>query len=162
VTYDRSMHDGSRPDPHPDSLPEPVTRHWLVLPVDPEAEPFIAWGTVEAEEYRRQPVVYRVEEYVRADAQRTDPISTILDAFAAKLTELNDRSVRLGGQALALQDPRDIALAVTFLAGMLLTWTEHDLDVDATVDALGANLVAYRLARARVDELRVDAGGDTA
>jgi hypothetical protein len=96
------------------------------------------------------------------DGSLRDPhpvtVSTILDAFAAKLTELNDRSVRLGGQALALQDPRDIALAVANLAGMLLTWTEHDLDVDATVDALGAQLVAYRLARARVDELRVDMG----
>jgi hypothetical protein len=158
MTYDRSMHDGSLPDPHPEGLPEPVTRHWLVLPVDPEAEPFIAWGSIEAEEYRRQSAVYRVEEYVRADAQRTDPISSILDAFAAKLTELNDRSVRLGGQALALQDPRDIALTVGNLAGMLLTWTEHDLNVDATVDALGAQLVAYRLARARVDELRIDTG----
>jgi hypothetical protein len=28
----------------------------------------------------------------------------------------------------------------------------------ATVDALGSQLVAYRLARARVDELRVDTG----
>jgi hypothetical protein len=42
-------------------------KHWLVLPVDPESEPFLAWGSVEADEYRRQSAVYRVEEYVRAD-----------------------------------------------------------------------------------------------
>jgi hypothetical protein len=36
-------------------------------------------------------------------------VDDILEAFARKLTELDRRSVRLGGQALSLQDPRDIA-----------------------------------------------------
>jgi hypothetical protein len=53
-----------------------------VLPVDPEGSPFIAWGSVEADEYRRQPAAYRVEEYVRAD-QLAGAVEALREAIEA-------------------------------------------------------------------------------
>jgi hypothetical protein len=83
----------------------------------------------------------------------SDPISPILQDFARKLTELNDRQVRLTGGALSLEDPRDIAGQILCLAeslGHLVHWDEGGTQ---TVDAIAAQCIAFRLARARVDEL---------
>jgi hypothetical protein len=86
-------------------------------------------------------------------------VDEILGAFARKLTELDRRSVRLGGQALSLQDPRDIANHIhglTYGMQRFLSWDEGA--GEATVEAIGAQCIAYLLARARVDELDVTAG----
>src|SRR5689334_11371248 len=86
-------------------------------------------------------------------------VTQIQAAQAAKLTELNDRNVRLGGLALALGDPRVIAgqverLAQTVRAGVLLEGdTVHEL-----ADALAAQVIALRLSLARVEALRIDTG----
>lgn len=104
-------------------------------------------------------------EFVRADihARAVDrTVRTILDAFARKLTELDARSVRLGGQALSLGDPRDIAGQIHTLARTLEHFASWGEDGTLTAEALGAQVVAFLLARARVDELRVDAGGEAA
>jgi hypothetical protein len=63
------------------------------------------------------------------------------------------------GQALSLQDPRDIANHIhglTYGMQRFLSWDEGA--GEATVEAIGAQCIAYLLARARVDELDVAAG----
>jgi hypothetical protein len=93
----------------------------------------------------------------------TVTVSSILDRFARKLTELNDRNMRLAGQELAQEDPRDIAAQIFALA--------HNMEVFASwgeggggpfAEAIGAQAIAFLLARARVDDSRVDLGGEAA
>jgi hypothetical protein len=87
---------------------------------------------------------------------------TILRDFARKLTELDERSVRLNGGALSLQDPRDLAAHIRGLADNLehlATWGEGG---DETATAIGAQCIAFLLARARVETLDVSSGGEAA
>lgn len=90
------------------------------------------------------------------------PVDEILHAFAAKLTELDRRNVRLVGQALSLQDPRDIADHIHGLAyNLRVLHADGGVGGTSNAEAIGAQCIAYLLACARVDELDVTAG-DTA
>jgi hypothetical protein len=85
---------------------------------------------------------------------------TILMDFAQTLTELDEKQVRLVGAALSLQDPRDIANQVEQLARMLtgvLRFGDGST-ADGLANAIGAQVVAFRLARARAGELDITAG----
>lgn len=87
---------------------------------------------------------------------------TVLAAFAAKLTELDDRNVRLGGRALSLEDPRVIAGQLARQADLLRVSTilrpTDGTDPIALAYAVGAQVVALCLSIARADEMRVDSG----
>lgn len=88
-------------------------------------------------------------------------VQAVLERVARKLTELDDRSVRLGGSALSLQDPRDLAHELHRRAKTMPALVESGMPAEGMAEAVGALAVAYLLARARVDELDVSAGSDT-
>jgi hypothetical protein len=87
-------------------------------------------------------------------------VGAVMDGFARKLTALNDRHVRMNLPVLPLQDPRDIVGHIDRLAGHL-KFSAHDLDPE-TVDALGAQCIALRLALARVEDGDPHSGGEDA
>lgn len=81
---------------------------------------------------------------------------------SARLTELNDRSVRLGGGAVSLQDPRDIAGQIVFMASVLHQSVVSGGSAPALADDLGAQLLALRLSMARSEHDDPHTGGDAA
>lgn len=86
-------------------------------------------------------------------------VSQIQTAQASKLTELNDRNVRLGGGALSLGDPRVIAGQVERLAGTVRTSVLLGSDgAHELADALAAQVIALRLALARREAMDFTTG----
>jgi hypothetical protein len=86
----------------------------------------------------------------------------ITTAFEQELTRLNDRNVRLGGGALSLEDPRVIATQIAGFARIVQVSSvlrlSDDTDPLQRGIELGAQVLAFCLAVAREDELRVDLG----
>jgi hypothetical protein len=89
-------------------------------------------------------------------------VGEISRAQGERLTELNDRSVRLGGGAISLMDPRDIAGQVVFLASVLQQSVVSGGSSSTLADDLGAQVLALRLAMARSEHDRIDTGGEAA
>jgi hypothetical protein len=89
----------------------------------------------------------------------TVTVNSILDRFARKLTELNDRNVRGAGRAgTSRSKTRETSLQADPRArGHVLetfsTWGEGG---ENAAEATGAHVIAFLLARARVDDSRVD------
>jgi hypothetical protein len=81
-------------------------------------------------------------------------VQDTLDAFAARLTALNDSHVRSRGMALPLEDPRDLR---DRLESMCAAARGQAPSVESAT-ALGAVALALALACARVEELDVSAG----
>jgi hypothetical protein len=79
-----------------------------------------------------------------------------LDAFAARLTALNDRNVMRRGMALPLEDPRDLR---DRLESMCAAGVGQAPSVESAT-ALGAVALALALACARVEELDVASGDE--
>jgi hypothetical protein len=79
-----------------------------------------------------------------------------LDAFAARLTTLNDRNVMRHGMALPLEDPRDLR---DRLESMCAAARGQAPTVESAT-ALGAVALALALACARVEELDVASGDE--
>ncbi len=82
----------------------------------------------------------------------------ITDDFSRKLTHLDDAEVSMMGHAVSLNDPRDIAMTILGLAGQLVAAGPSEI----VANAIGAQCIAYRLARARVEMLDITAGDDVA
>lgn len=91
------------------------------------------------------------------------PVATqasVFQAFARKLNEFNDQQVRSGLVVPALQDPRDVLKHVLALAaGMHSTGEVPPMGL---VDALGAQVIALGMSVARVEDGRLETGGDNA
>jgi hypothetical protein len=87
-----------------------------------------------------------------------ETVASITAAFARKLTLLNDRHARMNLPVLSLQDPRSIVEHIDRLAGYLKFGELNP----KTVDALGAQCIALRLALARVETLAIASGDDVA
>jgi hypothetical protein len=87
-----------------------------------------------------------------------ETVASIQAKFARKLTLLNDRHARMNLPVLSLQDPRSIVEHIDRLAGYLKFGELNP----KTVDALGAQCVALRLALARVEMQDPHSGGEDA
>jgi hypothetical protein len=89
-------------------------------------------------------------------------IGETLEAFSAKLTELNRRQLLMGLPIVADQDPRDIAAQIHGMSDVLRVTTilrSHEgADPDDLLVAVGAQLLALRLALHRENGMRVDSG----
>jgi hypothetical protein len=90
------------------------------------------------------------------DLPRQSGTAQALDAFAARLTALNDRNVMRRGMALPLEDPRDLR---DRLESMCAAVRGQAPSVESAT-ALGAVALALALACARVEDLDVAAGDD--
>lgn len=93
-------------------------------------------------------------------------IGSTLQAFSAKLTDLNDRQLRMGLPIVAEQDPRHIAGQIQGMSDLLRVSTilrpQDGSDPTDLLHAVGAQLLALRLALHREDQLRVDTGDEAA
>lgn len=85
-------------------------------------------------------------------------VQDTLDAFAARLTALNDRNVMRHGMALPLEDPRDLRDRLESMCTVARVAGRAPTVESAT--ALGAVALALALACARVEELDVASGDE--
>jgi hypothetical protein len=84
-------------------------------------------------------------------------VPACLTAFAQRLTRLNDKQVLHGSNALALMDPRDIAMQIVG-AGRAAQLT----GMSGSFELIGALALAGMMSASRAEELRVDTGDEAA
>lgn len=86
-------------------------------------------------------------------------IDTILTDFARTLVQLNDAQLLMGLDVLSFQDPRDVLNHLAMLTVNARTLGAGAV-VDELVNAIGAQCVAYRLSRARVEDGQLFTGDE--
>jgi hypothetical protein len=93
-------------------------------------------------------------------ARLPEPVTrwTVLHEFDRALTQNDDQLVRLAGHATSLQDPRDIAGQILALAQTQMDFVARGMPTGTVSRKIGALQVAFCLACARVDEMRIDSG----
>jgi hypothetical protein len=86
------------------------------------------------------------------------PLDDVLMRIARKIRDLDAIQVRHGLPALALQDPRDIAVQMSHQAQVAANFLTAGYPAVEVTEAVGAQAAALLMALARVAELDVSAG----